>query len=358
MNNTTLTIHGQRMADKELRQFSEFKLLDKNTPSWEKDIFRFILIWLNNLDFIIQYSSGTTGRSKKLRLPKTSMIRSAEHTCRYFNLTRDQTAVLCLPMDYIAGKMMVVRCMVAGLDLRIVEPTGKPDFSGITDADFCAMVPLQVVNLLKDPGNLPAIKKILIGGAEITSGLVNQVSSLPAEVYASFGTAETCSHIALRRLNGSDRQDEYHALPEVYLEQDDRGCLVITADYLPQKIVTNDLVQLTGPGSFLWTGRFDNLINSGGIKVMPEEIESRILKETGLECAIIGLPDMKLGQRLVAVAEINKITTREHDLMSSLRKSLPARLRINNIILVKRFPRNSALKLDRKKLAGMVNPQL
>lgn len=357
MNATVLTINSQRFDEKGLRQFSVQKLQDQHTASWEKDIYRFILDWLDPSPSILQYSSGTTGKSKKLQLPKKSMLRSAANTCRFFNLTKDQSALLCLPVEYIAGKMMVVRSIFAELNLHLIEPKSRLDFSGIPTVDFSAMVPLQLTNLLKDLPHFPGIKKILVGGTEITPELVTQLDKVPAEVFASFGMAETCSHVALRRLNGPGHQDDYHALPEVNLEKDERDCLVITAGYLP-RVVTNDLVQFTGPGSFIWLGRFDNLINSGGIKVVPEELEKGIRKETGLECAIIGLPDKKLGQRLILVAEKSRIATREPGLRSSLHKLLPPKLKIRDIVLIDKLPRNPSLKLDRRKLAEMVSPML
>jgi O-succinylbenzoic acid--CoA ligase len=166
--------------------------------------------------------------------------------------------------------------------------------------------------------------------------------------------AETCSHVALRKISAPAPQPDYHALPGVELSVDDRGCLVITADYLPETIVTNDLAELTGPGSFRWIGRFDNLINSGGVKVVPEELESRIREMTGQECAVIGLPDRKLGQKLVLVIEKSKDPTREIMIMAELKLLLPHKLQPKEIIGVEKFPRNPALKLDRRILTKMV----
>jgi O-succinylbenzoic acid--CoA ligase len=353
MNSPSLILQGQHLEGRQLQRFAEEKLSGLHTPSWEKEIFRFIVDWLDDSDSIVQYSSGTTGKSKKLRLLKTSMIRSAEHTCRYFNLFAGQVAALCLPMDYIAGKMMVVRSMVAGLALKIAEPKGNPDLSGIGPVDFCAMVPLQVLNLLKNSGQLP-VKKLLIGGAEITPELVSRVNVMPAEVFASYGMAETCSHVALRRLNGSSRQEAYFALPEVSLTLDERGCLIVDASYLPHKIVTNDLVRFTGPDSFIWMGRHDNLINSGGIKVVPEEVEALVLEKMGLECTVLGSPDEKLGQQLVFFVEQHKMPFSAALLETELKKILPRYWQPGEIRTIASFPRNKGFKVDRKKLSALL----
>jgi O-succinylbenzoic acid--CoA ligase len=354
MKSIALTLNNQLLEGSALKEFSTKKIHDTGTPSWEKDVFRFILNWLSDSDSIFQYSSGTTGRSKKLHLLKRSMVRSAENTCSYLHLIKGQTAVSCLSMDYIAGKMMVVRCMVGGLNLQIVEPSGKPDLSGLKEVDFCAMVPIQVLNTFKGQNNLTVVKKLLIGGAEITPELESIVYRLPAEVYASYGMAETCSHVALRRLNGPDAQSAYHALPEVSLTMDDRGCLVIASSYLPDQIVTNDLVEFTGHHAFKWLGRYDNLINTAGIKIVPEEMEARIAEKTGLESVLIGVPDKKLGQRPILVLE-KKPDLSESIIKPLIEKLFPGNNQIREIAWITEFPRNESYKLDRRKLAEMVS---
>ena len=209
-------------------------------------------------------------------------------------------------MEYIAGKMMVVRSIVCGLNLYITEPRSKPDFNDIEEIDFCAMVPFQVTNTWMAKSVVPPIRILIIGGAEISKELENLVKDIPVEVYATYGMAETCSHIALRRINGPNPDKSYQALPGIKLETDQRNCLVIKAPYLPGPVITNDQVRLEGNGRFRWIGRFDNLINSGGIKVVPEEVESALADKTGIEFALIGLPDPKFGQRLVLVTEAKR----------------------------------------------------
>jgi o-succinylbenzoate---CoA ligase len=354
MNKFFLSINQRPFGQTELAEYSGWKTRDNNTPPWERAVYQFIQEWLEDSPAIVQYSSGTTGRSKKIFLQKQSMIRSAENTCRYFNLNQGQTALLCLPTHYIAGKMMVVRAMVGGLNLQLIEPRSRPDLNGTGKIDFCAMVPLQVMNSINTAGSFPPIHKLIIGGAEISRELESLIRKVSVEAYATYGMSETCSHIAVRRINGPQPEPYYHALPGIELEIDERGCLVIRADYLPAPVFTNDQVQLAGIDRFVWLGRYDNLINSGGIKIVPEEVESVITDKTGVACALIGIPDNHQRQRLVFVIEKNKIPTPDSLIMSELQKLLPSKLQPSKIIWVDKLPRNRALKLDRLKLAKQV----
>jgi O-succinylbenzoic acid--CoA ligase len=345
-----LTINSQPFDFKELLTFSSDNIVSANTYPWEKEIYRFMITWLSDSDYIVQFSSGTSGKSKEIRLPKQSMMLSALNTCRYFSLHKGHTALLCMPVDYIAGKMMIVRSLVGELNLYLTEPKSNPDIPDSQPIDFCAMVPLQVMELLNLRKDLNPIKKLVIGGAEISTPLENLLLPLATEVYATYGMAETSSHVALRRLNGPDPQKAYHALSDITFTNDERGCLIIDATYLPEQIVTNDLVEFTGPGSFKWLGRYDNLINSGAIKIVPEEMEARIVEETGLNCVVVGIPDKKLGHKLVFVFEEDKTPIALSKLKTDLENVLPRHLRPKDIVHVKKFPRNNSFKIDRKKL--------
>jgi o-succinylbenzoate---CoA ligase len=350
----SLTIHDHTYSSQSLSELCNSRIRNDETPSWEKEVYAFLLQWLDDSDTIIQYSSGTTGKSKMIHLQKLAMLRSAESTCRFFNLKRGQTAGLCLPMEYIAGKMMVVRSIVCGLSLVLTEPRSRPVFKDTGMIDFCAMVPFQVVNTWTSAVDIPPVRILIIGGAEISGELETLVKDIPADVYATYGMAETCSHIALRRINGPQPETWYQALPGIRLESDNRGCLVIKAPYLPGPVITNDQVQLSGKGQFRWIGRFDNLIISGGIKVVPEEVESLLENKTGIEFALIGLPDPKLGQRLVLVTEKNKEIISDDAIRKELGLAFPPKLMPKNIVRIEKFPRNASFKIDRLKLAKLL----
>ncbi len=323
---------------------------NRSIPQWEKKVYEFILELIDEKEYISQMSSGTTGKPKKIQISKESMIHSARNTCDFFKLKFGQTALMCLPIDYIAGKMMIVRAFVGGLNLLLTEPSSMPDISGFKRINFCAMVPLQVYNSLNSVETLRRIDKLIIGGAEIRDELEVMLRDLTIEVYATYGMAETCSHVAVRRLSGTEYERFYMAMPDVKFHVDDRNCLVIETKYLKNKVITNDVVDLIDKNSFRWIGRFDNLINSGGIKIVPEEVEAVISKSTGMDCAVVGLPDKKLGQKLVLVIEKGGSEVTEDEIMSTLKNDLPKHLQPKEVVYVDELPRNHAFKVDRYKL--------
>ena len=243
------TFHGLIICNRiypidSLSDLCENMLADPSVPLWEKKVYSFILEWINDEDHIIQISSGTTGIPKEIKLSKKAMIKAALNTCKIFDLISGQTALLCLPVEYIAGKMMIVRAFVGGLNLLLAEPTSMPDISGFGKVDFCAMVPLQAYNSLNTVETLRRIRKLIIGGAEIRDELEMMLRDLPNEVFATYGMAESCSHVAIRRISGTEQERYYHAMPGVRFTIDNRSCLEIQADYLDHRILTNDVVDL------------------------------------------------------------------------------------------------------------------
>ena len=359
MNPLQNTYHGLLINNRiypidELSEYCQNKIQTLGVPEWEKNIYKFILDWLDDKDFIVQNSSGTTGIYKELHLSKKSMIQSAQHTCDLFDIQFGNSAAFCLPIEYIAGKMMVVRALVAGLNLLIIEPSSMPDLSGYGKIDFCAMVPLQLYNSLNSVETIRNIKKLIVGGAEIRPELEVILHDMPNEVYATYGMAETCSHVAIRRLSGNKFERYYSAMPGVSFNADDRNCLSIIADYLDKEVFTNDVVDLIDSRTFRWIGRYDNLINSGGVKIIPEEVETLISKNTGLDCALIGLPDEKLGQKLILVLEKGKSDITCDEIRNLLKDELPKHAQPKDIVIVEQLPRNSSFKVDRRKLTSQL----
>ena len=226
-------------------------------------------------------------------------------TGSYFGFQKGQKALLCLPCDYIAGKMMVVRALVWGWDLIIVEPSGNPMQTIEEEIDFAAMVPMQVATIISQtPSKMDLIKQLIIGGGKVNHQLWEQLQTISTACFATYGMTETITHIAIQSLNGKKKADAFQTLPNVKIAQDTRGCLVIDAPHVADdKIVTNDIIQLVDDQHFIWLGRFDNVINTGGVKVFPEQIEKKlemILKERFF---ISSLSDEKLGEKVIVIME-------------------------------------------------------
>lgn len=343
-----LILNGRFLDLSELVQFCEIEIKNEKEPEWKLDVYRFILDFLNDSDIVVQKTSGTTGTPKSIELLKSSMLQSAKNTIHFFKLKEGDVAVLCLPIKYIAGKMMVVRALISGMDLKLLEPSGTPDFSETKETDFCAMVPMQANSLLQK--NLwPEIKTLILGGAETGRELREQLKKMETQVFETYGMAETCSHVALKKLNGNQPETFFTALLDVQLSTDERECLVIEASYLPEKIVTNDRVEMVSDSQFKWLGRFDNVINSGGIKIQPEIMEQQFQEILNMPCAIIGKPDDVLGQKIVLIVETSGLISPE-EILDKLAPHFDKKLLPKEVHFVKDIPRNDSFKIDRKKL--------
>jgi O-succinylbenzoic acid--CoA ligase len=326
-------------------------------PNWEKQIFLFLEEWWNDKSHISQHTSGSTGTPKLIKLSKKAMEASAERTCRYFDLNKNKKAGLCLPVGYIAGKMMLVRAMICGLDLILLEPDGNPITSNDIDLDFIAMIPLQAENMLTQgvlSGNLPDIRTVLLGGAEVSQLLLVKIQKQSATAFfIGYGMTETCSHIALRRLDVSG-SEYYSPLDGVQLSKDHRGCLLIKDTRVTdQLLTTNDVIEFDPdtPGNFRWLGRWDNRVNSGGIKFSPEELEQKIAHLIENRFLISSAPDAKLGRKLILViegSELNAPTSQDKsELLKLLSSSLPQYGVPKEVIYVHRLAMTPGKKIDR-----------
>jgi len=268
------------------------------TKSISREAYTFLNDWFNDKDFVEVQTSGSTGNPKVIKLKKIFMINSALATGTFFSLKEKTTALLCLSPNYIAGEMMLVRALVLGWHIDVVKPTSNPLESVKKQYDFCAMVPLQVQNSIE---KLNQIKTLIVGGAEINIKLESQLLNLITNVYVTYGMTETITHIAVRQLN-IDRY--FKILPNVKIVIDSRDCLVIEAPKISDnKIITNDIVEIIDDNHFKWIGRFDNIINSGGVKIIPEKIEQKLTEILSFRFFITGVTDEKLGEKVVLICE-------------------------------------------------------
>lgn len=261
--------------------------------------------WHSSADFVWGHTSGSTGAPKPIKLLKHDMEESARLTVDYFGLAAGTTMLLCLSPDYIAGKMMIVRALLSGADLLVVPPSSRPLTSVDERVDFAAMVPAQVVESLCDDaqcGRLARVGALIVGGAPLPPVAEERLSDLPVRSYATYGMTETVSHVALRRIG--DPTMTYRALGQITFSADNRDCLVIhTPHFAVKELVTNDVVELIDKYSFRWIGRYDHVINSGGVKVFPERIEQQIASLFTRRFFVAACADEKWGECVALAIE-------------------------------------------------------
>lgn len=275
--------------------------LIENGKDDEVAIGKFILEWLDENDFITVKTSGSTGIPKNIKLQKDHIFNSAAATVKYFDLKENTKALLCLSSEYIAGKMMLVRAMIAGWELCTTAPEKNP-LENIDDAfDFSAMVPYQVFHSLKD---LHKVKKLIVGGGAVSAELDQQLQKIKTRVFATYGMTETISHVAVRPINGMEKSAVFSALPKVDFSLNENNCLQIHAPEISEEtVVTNDVVELISPTSFKFLGRADNVINTGGVKVHPEVVEEKLSLHINQPFFIASEKDEALGERVILILE-------------------------------------------------------
>ena len=314
--------------------------------------------WNNDSERVLVHTSGSTGAPKPLWVEKRRMEASARITCDFLGLKEGDTALLCMPLDYIAGKMMVVRSLVRKLKLMVVEPTGHPLAAhqlprGLT---FAAMVPMQVYNSLQVPKErerLRQIRHLIIGGGAIDDALACELKDFPNYVWSTYGMTETLSHIALRRLNGAEASEWYTPFDNVRISQSEDGCLVIDApEVCAERLVTNDIVEIS-QGRFRVVGRKDNVICSGGIKIQAEEVERALKPHLHVPFMITKRKDSKFGEIVVMMVEDGGEGREERGERTRLqrlcREHLPKYWQPRDFVFVERIPMTETGKIARRQ---------
>jgi len=292
--------------------------LNGTIEDWEAHIWKFISqICDPSIKFISIFTSGSTGAPKEIKHSKQAIFNSAEMTCEALNLKHGNQALLCLPANKIGGMMMIARSFFNKMDLYCIKPTSKPlsEITGDFKIDFAALTPMQFHEVSTGSEifkKAAGISKIILGGQNIERELEQVIQKMSNEIYLTYAMTETISHIALKKLSGGSNEMYYTTLPGVKISVDDRGCMIIDAPKLECKhLVTNDIIKLVDNNKFEWIGRWDNVINSGGVKIYPEELEQKLTPFLNNVFFITSVPDNKLGQKLIIVIEAEKMSENE-----------------------------------------------
>lgn len=318
-------------------------------------------IWNDDSEYVECQTSGSTGKPKKIRLTKDFMRKSARRTNKFFNISQDSRLHTCLDFDYIASKMMVVRADLANCTLTSETPSLRPleEIGKDERIDLLSVVPAQMEWILDSSEIWNGIKNILIGGSAIPTMMKRKIAISGYNAWETYGMTESASHIALRKVDESD--EPFATLDGISVEVNKKGCLVI---FLPDgdKIVTNDIAEIVSPTQFRILGRADNCVISGGIKIMPEELERRLGPFIAFDYCLSSVPDKKWGEKLVLAVEVKDAITD----IQLLKEAIGVRLRQykkildlgvkspKDVICLAEFPRTSNGKIDRKSLKKLL----
>ena len=317
-----LLLDGEVITSSELGKLvSE---ITEDTSQSLRELYLFLNEWFDDSPLIAVQTSGSTGVPKTLQVRKEQMMQSARLTCEFLDLREGDAALLCMNLRYIGAKMVVVRALVAGLNLIIRPASGHPLSDVEQPLRFTAMVPLQVYNTLQVPEEKARLLQtdiLIIGGGAINPELEKEIRYLPNAIYSTYGMTETLSHIALRRLNGVEASDCYQPFSSVRLSLSPENTLMIDAPLVcDEQLQTNDVARIYPDGSFMILGRKDNVINSGGVKIQAEEVEKLLLPFITVPFVITSIPDKRLGEAVVLLMEY---TSNLSELTVKISSSLP-----------------------------------
>lgn len=326
-------------------------VLSRSHLDWEQSIGRFLLAWFDDSADIEMWTSGSTGEPKKIAVPKSAMLASAKRTLSFFKLKTGQKALLCLSPDFVAGKMMIVRAILGELNLLCHGISSNPLKELKETVEFSALVPTQVWLALKESKpKFDLVSHIIVGGAALDSDLALALKELPTKTWETYGMTETVSHIALRPV-GDKVNPFFEVLEGTTIGIDQRSCLFVEPSEINRhRIQTNDVVKLVDKNKFIIRGRFDNLINSGGVKVFPEEVEQFLSDRVKVPFIVTSMPDKKWGQKVVIVFESQTMEIDFNVLFAGLEKHKVPR----QAFFVPSFPMTGSGKVKRTRIQELI----
>ncbi len=328
-------------------------------PEFAQEAFIFCKDWLDGKDSFVQMTSGSTGTPKLQEITRQQLVASASATGAFFGVDSEFKLLCCLNPAYIAGKMMLVRALVWDCPITLVEPSANPLLGLEEQFSFVALVPLQVEAGLSEEKSrklLQSIPQVLIGGAALPHKIQQELVQQGIRAWQSFGMTETVSHIALAPIGTGELI--FQTLPGVEIGVSENQCLWIQSTMSGSaKIQTNDSIELRSKNSFVWLGRADFVVNSGGIKLFPEQLEKKISalmsnSYPGVPYFFYGEADERLGQRLVLYVEGEQSALTLEVLEEELKKFLDKFEIPKQIYLLPRFKYTPSGKINRPETAN------
>ncbi len=319
----------------------------ESLSDWQVEIRVFLKNWFDKNDFVFVQTSGSTGPAKRMVVKKVSMQHSAQSTNRFFKLDASKILLAALPVKYIAGKMMLIRAMEAGSTLILTEPKSNPLEHLDSHIDFVALTPYQLLQSIKAESRIDFCQTILLGGEKVSSSLLNWIEGQPTSFYSSYGMTETITHVALQSLN-HPKEDCYTLLPGIVAKPNDSSCIGLSGGWIEGFVQTNDRVEFLNKRQFVFLGRADFVINSGGIKIDPEYWEQQVSEVFPFRWIISSRPHQASGEHLVVVAEESAGQLFSVDeILEKINSIKYAELKVKELVFMKLLPNTPSGKINR-----------
>lgn len=334
---------------------------------------------------LVLTTSGSTGGPKGVLLPHTALRASTAASIERLGARPGDRFVLALPLHHVAGLQVVLRSWACGTEPQLVADPGDPTAIAATDGEHISLVPTQLARLLDaaptlDP--LPPWRSVLVGGAHLDADLDARAREAGIPVVTSYGMTETCGgcvydghpldgvEVALRedrriRIRGPVLFSGYLDVPGPVSGSGPRtqGAAAragtpVTRPPLDRDgwFTTSDLGEVRD-GRLRVLGRGDDVIISGGENVPAATVATALRTHPGVaDAAVVGLPDPRWGERVVAVAvpaDPASPPTLEV-LRAHVGTTHPAAFAPRQLVLVDALPRDGMGKVTRDALHALI----
>ncbi len=262
---------------------------------------------------VVVGTSGSTGAPKGVELSAAALLHSARASLARLGARPGERWLCCLPAAYIPAIQVLVRSLVSGTDAVLADRADAQTVGG-SGCAHVSLVPTQLHRLLGGGTDistpLAGFRSVLLGGAAAPPGLLDAARAARVPVVTTYGMTETCGGCVydgfpLDGVRVEIRDDAVRdGSGRIWI-----GGPVLFSGYRDRRqgpddgwFRTGDLGRIDASGRLVVRGRADDVINTGGYKVVPAEVAGALQACPGVsDAAVIGLPDREWGERVVAV---------------------------------------------------------
>ncbi len=327
---------------------------------------------------VVIATSGSTGEPKAVELSAAALTASASASLRHIGAGPGERWLCCLPTFHIAGIGVLVRSLISGLE-PVIVPAVTPEILAASGCVHVSMVPTQLRRLL-DAGAPPGlVGTVLLGGAASSDALLAQARAGGWRVATTYGMSETCGGcvydgvpldgVSVRLGPGLSGADAGLSGADAGLSGADAGPIqisgpVLFSGYLGQPGLragalrdgwfhTADLGWWRADGTLAIRGRADDVINTGGEKVVPGEVEAVLGTCEGVaDVVVLGIPDAEWGEAVTAFVVVADpaVPPDLEQLRTRVREAVSVYAAPKRVVVVPEFPLLPSGKPDRAAL--------